>query len=262
MRAANPLIVTFLIAVLCVCANAGDDKKHMTVRAGRSARQANNHPWSYTTPGHGNTNCSGSGTVNATSTDTGYGTTNTSGTVNADTNCSTTYTPSQTVEGNRVTVENASWVTDVATGDEYLIECTAGWVGSKCSYLTGGSYGADLKGNAMWITGSRGMRQTTAKYKVLRYVPQTRNSATPSPTPVEMASETATIGRPVLSAEEIYARQTYLNLGPEDKDYVRVFCASNPKGAALVPKAKVDAGQVADHSLDCAAWASANNKSQ
>jgi hypothetical protein len=54
----------------------------------------------------------------------------TSGRASTDTNCNTTYTPPKTVSGNRVTVDNAAWVTDVLTGDEYLIQCTAGWVGS------------------------------------------------------------------------------------------------------------------------------------
>ena len=150
---------------------AGDDKKHMTVRAEGSAQQINNHPWSYTTTGQGNTNCSTTGTVNATTTDTGYGTTSTYGTGNTDTTCRSTYTPPQTVQGNRITVDNASWVTDLATGDQYLIECTAGWAGSKCSYLAGGTYVADLKGNTLSVTGMKGMKQITAKYKVIRYVP-------------------------------------------------------------------------------------------
>ena len=58
MKVSNTLVITASVCLLYSFSSAGDDKKHMTVRAGTSAQQVNNHPWSYTTPGHGNTNCS------------------------------------------------------------------------------------------------------------------------------------------------------------------------------------------------------------
>lgn len=249
--------LAIVVLLFCTFAKA-DDKKEMVVVAGQSAQQVNNHPWTYTTPGHANTSCSGSGTVNATANDAGYGTTNINGTVNTTNDCNTTYTPPQTVNGNRVTVNNGSWVTDVATGDRYLIQCTANWVGSKCSYLNSGRYKAELKGNDMRITGMKGMKEMTAKYHVLQYVRnnQPLSSANVSASPSSFAPGAR------LSAEELYAWQTYESISPEDKDYVRVFCNAKPKGAALLPRAKVTTGQGAEHALDCASWLAAKSKGQ
>src|SRR5262249_25614307 len=170
MRLIPAVVLFVLVSLPCVSVHA-DDKKELTVVAGRAAQQVNNHPWSHTTPGSATTDCSGYGTVRGTATDLG-GITDIHGTVDTETNCNTTYTPAKTVSGNRITVDNAAWVTDVKTGDEYLIKCTAGWAGSKCSYLNSGTYKAELKGNNMWITGTmKGMKEITAKYHVLRYVP-------------------------------------------------------------------------------------------
>jgi hypothetical protein len=248
-----------IFCCLCTVISA-DDKKEMIVVAGQSAQQVNNHPWTYTTPGHANTTCSGSGTVNATATDAGYGTTNVNGTVYTNNDCNTTSTPSQTVNGNRITVNNASWVTDVATGDQYLIQCTAGWVGSKCSYLNSGRYKAELQGNNMRIAGMKGMKEMTAKYHVLRYVPN-HYASTPSATTVSASSSSSPSGAG-LSADETYAWLMYRNSLPEDKDYVQVYCSANPKGAALLPRSKIAAGQGAEHALDCASWTSAKSKEQ
>src|SRR5262249_23324039 len=207
------------------------------------------------------TNCSGRGTVSGTVTDMGYGTADIDGTVHTHTNCDTTYTPPKTDSGNWITVDNAAWVTDVKTGDEYLIKCTAGWVGSKCSYLNSGTYKAELKGNNMWITGMKGMKEMTAKYHVLQYV---RNSGAASPIPVStgttLTSSASSTVPSSLNADESYAWKMYGNSLPEDKDYVQVFCSGNPKGAALLPRAKVIAGQGPEHALDCASWISAKAK--
>src|SRR5215472_12176786 len=119
-----PAALLFALAFLSCLPTNADDKKEMTVLAGRAAQQVNNHPWSRTTPGKATTTCSGSGTVRGTATDMGYGTTDIHGTVDTDTTCDTTYTPPQTVSGNRVTIDNAAWVTDAQTGDEYFIQCT------------------------------------------------------------------------------------------------------------------------------------------
>src|SRR5579862_4941200 len=99
-----------VLAALCPISYSQDKKKQMIVRVGSSSQQVNNHPWSYTTPGQGSTNCSSSGTVNGTGTTVGN-TTNVNGTVNTNTNCNSTYTPPQTNSGNIVTVNNASWAT-------------------------------------------------------------------------------------------------------------------------------------------------------
>lgn len=125
MRTLTALLLVGLSLLMDVASVAQDKKKSFTVRAGTSTRQVNNHPYSYTTPGQSNTNCSSTGTVNGTATDTGYGNTNISGTVNTSTDCNSTYTPPHTTKGNIVTVDNASWVTDIASDDQYLIECTS-----------------------------------------------------------------------------------------------------------------------------------------
>ena len=108
-------VCVIFLALLCMSSSANDKKKHFIVRAGTGAQQVNNHPWAYTTPGQASTNCSTNGTVNATGTTVGN-TTDVYGTTNANTNCNTTYRPAQTTTGNRVTVDNASWVTDINSG--------------------------------------------------------------------------------------------------------------------------------------------------
>jgi len=239
-----------VIASCFSCASvSGDDKKEMIVETGRTAQQVNNHPWSYSTAGNANTNCTGTGTVNGTATDLGYGTSSVQGTVNTDTNCNTTYNPPKTYSGNRVTVDNAAWVTDTATGDQYLIQCTAGWAGSKCSQLLGGKYKAELRGNNMWITGMRGMKASTAKYHVLRYVP-VRNSAS-------TANVSSSSG---LTEDERFTWNWYNNLSDIDKKYVNEFCPSNPSDKALLPRVKVEAGEPAERALYCQPWLSAKAK--
>lgn len=260
MRFLRPLVTVSACLAICVGARA-NDAKHLVVEAGRAARQINNHPWAYTTPGQSNTACSTSGTVNGTATSYGSGTTNVNGTVDSNTSCETTTTPSQTYSGNRITVTNEAWVTDVASGDQYLLECVASWVGSKCSYLTGGRYDAELKGNNMWITGMRGMKKSTGKYHVLQFV---RGNDAPISVPRAQTQtstqQTALTQSSSFTPDELYALQTYLALSPEDKDYVRVFCTANPKGSAMLPRSKVNAGEPPDHALDCAAWNSAERK--
>ena len=258
MIAFKALVGATLCCALCLSIRADDKKKHMVVAAGRAAQQVNNHPWSYTTPGQANTNCTGNGTVNGTATDTGYGTTNINGTVNTNTDCNTTYTPPRTTNGNRITVDNAAWVTDLDTGDEYLIQCTANWVASKCSYLNDGNYKAALEGNNMWITGMKGMKEMTAKYHVLRYVQASRTPAAPEI--AHISTSTPSQSSVSWTADETYAWETYKNASPEDKDYVRVYCGANPKGAALLPRSKVVSGEGANHALDCASWISAKGK--
>jgi hypothetical protein len=230
-----------------------DEKREIVVRAGATETQINNHPWSYTTPGSANTNCSSNGNVYGTVTNTGSNTATVNGTVNSNTNCSTTYNPATTTTGNRVTVNNEVWVKDIANGDSYLIECTAGWAGSKCSPLLPGIFKAEVKGNNMWITGRKGMKTSTAKYHILRFDEGTR--ADPKYTQ-------ASTSQAAWSNEETYTWQTYRSLSPEDKDYVRVFCAETPKGAALVPHSKVLAAQSADHAVDCSAWLTAKSKTE
>jgi len=124
--------------------------------------------------------------------------------------------------------------------------------------LNEGNYKAALEGNNMWITGMKGMKAMTAKYHVLRYVSAGRTPAAPG-----MTHTSASIpSQPAMSwtADETYAWEIYKNATPEDKDYIRVFCGASPKGAALLPRSKVVAGEGAEHSLDCPSWISAKSK--
>lgn len=233
-----------------------DEKKYMIVASGEAATKVNNHYWSYTTPGQGTTNCSGYGTVDAIATTTSSNTADVNGTVNTTTNCNSTYRPPQTTNGNRITVDNSAWVTDTSTGDRYLIECTANWRASKCSRLTGGTYKAALEENNMWITGMKGMKEMTAKYKVLQFIaapPQAKAHAVVTSAPAGPSS--------AFTADELYSWENYKTALPEDKDFIRVFCISNPKGSALIPRADIAAGKGAQHAVDCAAWLAAKSKS-
>jgi hypothetical protein len=255
-----PKLAACLLILLATydCARSEDKKKHMIVHAGNGVRQVNNHPWSYTTPGQASTNCSTNGTVNATGTTMGD-TTNINGTVNANTDCNTTYRPPQTTSGNRITVDNASWVTDTVSGDRYLIQCTAGWVGSKCSYLNDGDYKAALEGNNMWITGTKGMKEMTAKYHVLRYIQANRSASLPSASAQPIAQPVAVTSHD-WTAEEKFTWDWYSGLSDDDKQYVRDFCSANPTERALLPHSKVLAGQPAERALYCAPWVSAKAK--
>lgn len=158
---AKPAILSACL-FFCSVAQADKIKKEMIVTVSDHAQQVNNHPYVYTTPGHSNTTCNGTGTVNGTATTIGS-TTDINGQVSTNTDCSTTSTPTRTTSGNRVTVSNSAWLTDTATGDQYLIECTAGWAGSKCSNLVGQTYKAVLDGNNIIIHGKKGMKDASAK---------------------------------------------------------------------------------------------------
>jgi hypothetical protein len=252
------LVACFVLLGIASLSPAQDKKKNLIVRADQSARQVNNHPYSYTTPGQASTDCSTYGTVNANGTTYGN-TTNVNGTVNADTNCNTTYRPPQTTSGNIVTVDNASWVTDINSGDRYLIQCTAHWAGSKCSYLEEGTFKAVLEGNTMLITGMKGMKEMTAKYHVLRYTPGSHSPVQAAALSNGLANVSSRVSS-ALTEEERFNWQWYTTLPEEDKKYVAEFCPANPTGKALLPRAKINAGEPAERALYCQPWLSAKAK--
>jgi hypothetical protein len=228
------------------------DRKTLTVRAGVSATQVNNHPFAYTTPGSSTTNCASNGT--------GYGTVNSTSpnsatinaTANSTTNCSGSYTPPSTVAGNSVTVNNYDWVTDINSGDLYLLECTANWRGSKCSSLIlGDVFSAEIRGNDMFITGRHGLKPVTIKYKVLQFRPGA--GMVKASAPVTATAPTVTSkylepdsAHPGWGPMQSYAWNVYKDLSQGDKDYVLQFCAANPRGTAGMPKEKPA------HAIDCA----------
>jgi hypothetical protein len=156
---------------------------------------------------------------------------------------------------NRITVDNASWVIDTNTGDRYLIQCTANWAGSKCSYLNEGDYKATLEGNSMWITGMKGMKEMTAKYHVLQYVPGGNYS--PSSAGISNVSSSSSSR---WTEEERFTWNWYNTLSEVDKKYVSEFCPANPSGKALLPRVKVEAGEPPERALYCQPWLSAKAK--
>ena len=255
MRASPAILSACLL--LCSVAHADKIKKEMIVTVSDHAQQVNNHPYVHTTPGYSNTTCNGSGTVNGTATTIGS-TTDINGQVYTNTDCSTTSTPARTTSGNRVTVNNSAWLTDTATGDQYLIECTAGWVGSKCSNLIGQTYKAVLDGNNIIIYGKKGMKDVSAKYHVREYLPKQGYVST-----VTASSPTANPANTVVknwTTEEKFTWEWYNSLPEDDRNYVHEFCPANPTGRALLPHARVLAGQNADRVMDCSAWNSAKAK--
>jgi hypothetical protein len=172
MKSTAPICVP-LAGILLFCGVAtgwAGDRKTLTVRAGAPATQVNNHPFAYTTPGYSTANCTSNGNAYGTVNSTGPNSATVNATANTNTNCSGSYTPPSTVVGNSVTVNNSDWVTDVNTGDLYLLECTANWRGSKCSSLIEGDvFSAEIRGNDMLITGRHGLKPVTVKYKVLQF---------------------------------------------------------------------------------------------
>jgi hypothetical protein len=252
MRASPAILSACLL--LCATAQADKVKKEMIVTVSDHVQQVNNHPYAYTTPGHSNTTCNGTGTVNGTATTIGS-TTDINGQVYTNTDCSTTSNPARTTTGNRVTVSNSAWLTDTATGDQYLIECTASWVGSKCSNLIGQSYKAVLDGNNIIIFGKKGMKDVSVKYHVREYLP--KQGYVPASTP---AANVPTAVSKQWTGEERFTWEWYNSLSEDDRNYVHEFCPANPTGKALLPHAKVLAGQNADRAMDCGAWNSAKAK--
>jgi hypothetical protein len=172
MKSTAPLCALVAGTLLLSLATTGlaGERKTLTVRAGASATQVNNHPIAYTTPGYSTANCASNGNAYGTVNSTGPNSATVNATANSTTNCSGSYTPPSTVVGNSVTVNNSDWVTDVNTGDLYLLECTANWRGSKCSSLIEGDiFSAEIRGYDMFITGSKGLKPVTIKYKVLQF---------------------------------------------------------------------------------------------
>lgn len=228
------------------------ERKTLTVRAGASATQVNNHPFAYTTPGYSTANCTSNGNAYGTANSTGPNSATVNATANSTTNCSGSYTPPSTVAGNSVTVNNSDWVTDVNTGDLYLLECTANWRGSKCSSLIEGDiFSAEIRGYDMFITGRKGLKPVTIKYKVLQFRPRAGMVKASAPVaatapPVTSKYLEPDSAHPGWGPMQSYSWSVYKDLSQGDKDYVGQFCTANPSGTAGVPKEKPA------HAIDCA----------
>ena len=151
-----------------------------------------------------------------------------------------------------MTINNSDWVTDINTGDLYLLECTANWRGSKCSSLIEGDiFSAEIRGYDMFITGRKGLKPVTIKYKVLQFRPGAAMvkasapvaAAAPTVTSKYLEPESAHRG---WSPMESYSWNLYKDLGQGDKEYVIQFCDAHPSGSAGIPKEKPA------HAIDCA----------
>ena len=147
-------------------------------------------------------------------------------------------------------MDNASWVTDINSGDQYLIQCTAHWKASKCSYLNEGQYKAAVDGNDMWVTSLNGMKEVTAKYHILRYIAGVQS----------YAPQVAGVSTRAWTEDEKYVWNWYNTLPEDDKSYVREFCSTNATEKAPLPHSRVLAGQAPDVYFYCSYWLSAKAK--
>jgi len=111
-------------------------------------------------------------------------------------------------------------------------------------------------GDACWVSvaksgGSPGNQFATAP---------SGSSGSPSvaatATPVSVANSSLSS----LTGEERFTWQWYLTLPKDDREYIDAFCPSNPAGKALLPRAKVTAGQPAERALYCQPWLGAKSK--
>lgn len=147
---------TGILFLFCAAVFAGSAKIELTVQAVKFDRQVNQRTSTYTTPGHSNTNCTGTATSAGNTT---YG----------NANCQTTSTPAQ-VHQNTYTTVNVSDVVE-GNGMRYLIVCSASVRWSKCSPLIDGDkFPAEIDGTTMWITAHQGGNQgkkVRIKYKIL-----------------------------------------------------------------------------------------------
>jgi len=254
MKSTAPLSALLAGMLLLGWATSGlaGERKTLTVRAGASATQINNRPYAYTTPGYSTANCNSNGNESGTVNSTGPNSATVNATANSTTNCSGSYTSPSTVVGNSVTVNNSDWVTDVNTGDLYLLQCTANWRGSKCSSLIEGDiFSAEIRGYDMFITGRKGLKPVTVKYKVLQFRPRAAMVKASAATPVTskyLEPDSAHLG---WSPMESYSWNLYKDLGQGDKEYVIQFCDAHPNGSAGIPKEKPA------HAVDCAGLAQA-----
>jgi hypothetical protein len=107
------------------------------------------------------------------------------------------------------------------------------------------------------------MKKMTAKYHVIQYSPSYHSTPTPAaPTAYQPSTTVAAQSAPAvnLTEDEKYMWQWFNTLPTDDQRYVNEFCPANPTGKALLPRAKVDAGQPPDRSLNCQGWLSARTK--
>jgi hypothetical protein len=217
------------------------EKKRALILVEDSQTRLNNHLWTYTWPGHINTNCASTSNINGTPMATGAGTAMVSGSVDTQTNCASTSTPAQTKTLNFATAQNLVVAVDMQRGQQYLLECTAHWRGSQCHGLLNGYFNAFIENDTVTVNVRNRGKNMEIKYYVLQVI------AGVPPTSVGFVPE--------ITAEMVEAMwRIYSRLSDEDKKYVTSFCTANQNLIAFTPQDKVKAGQDAEHALDCTNW--------
>ena len=94
------------------------------------------------------------------------------------------------------------------------------------------------------------MKEVTAKYHILQFIP---GSSSASGTTLRSTPSHWT-------EEEKFTWEWFTGLPEEDKKYVADFCPANPTSKALLPHAKVSAGEPPERALYCQPWLSAKAK--
>jgi putative salt-induced outer membrane protein YdiY len=152
------LVLLFALVLPCMA------KNRLTVRAVGFKSQVNDNPYTITTPGESNTNCSGTATT--------WG-----NTTNASANCRTTSTPAETAQRTWRTVDVVNWVE--ANGMRYTLACTAKWRWNVCLTLRKGElFQAEIDKNTMWVVARKGGnqgKQVRIKYTILDIRPSPTN---------------------------------------------------------------------------------------
>lgn len=150
----------------------------------------------------------------------------------------------------------------ISNGIRYTLARTARWRWSSLDWLQDGeSFPAEIKGKHMYITCRRGGNQgkkETIKYDIMDIRPNSPRSVAAAS--VARSASVASLSGTAWTNMETYSWQNYNSLSTEDKAYVQAYCPANSTGTAMVPQAKVKAGQGPEHAIDCSAWLSAKQK--
>jgi hypothetical protein len=189
--------VTFAFVVLLV--PVARAQQTFTINVLTEQWTTTHHPFTWTTAGHSNSSCSGTGTINGTVNATTYGNT-TTGSVNANSysnsNCSTTFTPpsSQTIDVQKPVV----YVLAESATTRMVLSCTKQVrFGSQCEGLNPGTFTArfDEKGN-FEVQGLKGKKEEWVEYNVVQQSAIQQGVQAPAPGPQNSQPAASTIDAP------------------------------------------------------------------
>lgn len=179
------VFATALLMLLGMPSSFARDKQTATVVVHAVSYRAIPHQNTtyYTTPGHSDTSCYGSGS--GTSLNWGF---MTSANGSMSINCTTETTPPQVKPITVAWLEVYNLIE--VNGMAYTIRCTAHWIGSACSWLTpGDTFSGEVKDTTMWITSHRGGnmgREMRTKFAILDIRP--RQSSPDADSPIRVSS--------------------------------------------------------------------------